>query len=75
MFEEGLFSQLLREEEDLLPDLVLLPGLEYACYHQDFAKPASMRMIGQHGGLTAMECALPLVRLAGYSSSDSDLVP
>ncbi|MEN9714415.1 MAG: hypothetical protein RLZZ164_1079 [Actinomycetota bacterium] len=75
LFEKGLFGAKLSEEPDLLPDLVVLAADGYACYHSDFAKPASLRMIGQHGGLSAAECALPLLRFGGYSSSDSDLVP
>ena len=75
MFEAGLFGTDLREDPELLPDFVVLAADGYACYHRNFAKPASLRMIGQHGGLSQTECALPLIRLGGYSSSDSDLVP
>lgn len=53
---------------ELMPDLVILAGRGRAGYHRDFAKAASMRMIGQHGGLTDEEISIPILRLAGYSS-------
>lgn len=74
MFTSGLFGPALRDEPDLLPDCVVLPAAGYACYHVGFAKATSMRMIGQHGGLSATECALPFIRLGAYCSS-SDFVP
>ncbi len=74
MFESGLFGSSLRHEPELLPDLVLLAGDGHAVYHRGLSKAASMRMIGQHGGLSPMELEVPLIRLGVYYSS-SDLVP
>jgi hypothetical protein len=30
-------------------------------YHRDFAKPKSLEMIGQHGGMTKSEWEVPLI--------------
>jgi hypothetical protein len=54
---------------NITPDLVLLAGAKRVCYHRDFAKAASLNMIGQHGGLTETEITIPILKLADYSSS------
>jgi predicted AlkP superfamily pyrophosphatase or phosphodiesterase len=74
MFDAGLLGEELRGEPDLIPDLVLLAAEGHAIYHRGLSKAASMRMVGQHGGLSSFELEIPLVRLGAYSSS-SDLVP
>ena len=73
VFELGLYGLELQEDIDLLPELFLLPADGYAVYHRELSKVTSMRMIGQHGGVSSTELDLPLVRLGAYSSSD--LVP
>lgn len=71
--EAGLFDAVLLEEDDLLPDLVVIANDGHAIYYRGISKTNSMRMIGQHGGLSDFEIDLPLIRLGAYSSSD--LVP
>ncbi|MFM6965965.1 MAG: alkaline phosphatase family protein [Rhodoluna sp.] len=45
-----------------LPDLFLISQDGYACYHRGFAKPQSLKMIGQHGGFTTTELSVPLLK-------------
>jgi hypothetical protein len=49
-----------------LPDLYLISNGNYACYHRGFAKPQSLRMIGQHGGISTSELSVPLLKFGGY---------
>ena len=70
VFAAGLFGERLREDSDLLPDMVLLPADGFALYHREFSKATSMRMVGQHGGLSKAEVEVPLLRMAAYSSSE-----
>lgn len=65
----GLYDESVKQRVAILPDLVVLAGKNRACYHRQFAKPASLAMIGQHGGITDAEISIPILRLAAYSSS------
>jgi predicted AlkP superfamily pyrophosphatase or phosphodiesterase len=47
---------------EYLPDLYLLSTGAHACYHRDFCKPQSLRMIGQHGSISQAELSVPLLR-------------
>ena len=57
------------EDHDVLPDLVILALGDIAIFHREFAKPTSLRMIGQHGSITERETKVPALRLGAYSSS------
>ena len=48
--------------EEFLPDLYLISMGSYACYHREFCKPQSFRMIGQHGAISQAELSVPLLR-------------
>jgi hypothetical protein len=65
----GLYDQEVLLLENIAPDLVVLAETRRVCYHRGFAKPASLNMIGQHGGLTAAEITVPILKLGDYSSS------
>ena len=65
----GLYESSVLNFSELLPDLVVLAATNRVCYHRAFAKPASLAMIGQHGGVSDQEIAVPILRLANYSSS------
>lgn len=62
----NLWQSKLLDEDDLLPDLVLIAIDDVAFYHREFAKPTSLKMIGQHGALSDVETRIPLIKLAGY---------
>lgn len=66
---QGLWSAAMLDDDDLLPDLVLISKRPVAVFHRGFSKAKSMAMIGHHGSLTAEETRVPLLRLGGYSSS------
>ena len=65
----GYWQQSILNDDDLLPDLVVMATSAIAIYHRDFAKASSIRMIGQHGALADEEIKLPLIGLGVYSSS------
>jgi hypothetical protein len=51
-----------------MPDLFLIANGETALYHRDFAKPKSLKMIGQHGALSDDELLVPLLKFGAYSA-------
>ncbi len=69
LVESGLYSSDIFSDRHVLPDYVVLSKPGRACYHRSFAKPASMQMIGQHGGITDQEISVPILRFGAYSSS------
>jgi len=69
LLDSGLYSEAVLKHTEILPDLVVLPKNGTASYDRRFAKPASLHMIGQHGGITEQEIAIPVLRLGDYSSS------
>ena len=60
-----LSSQISNPE--FLPDLFLIAHSDRAFYHRAYAKPQSLRMIGQHGGISSAELSVPLLKLAGFA--------
>ncbi len=66
VIEAGWYGEALPEFQSRLPDLFLLAGAKSAVYHRGFAKPKSLKMIGQHGGLSPEETAVPLLRFGQY---------
>jgi hypothetical protein len=69
LVELHYWSASILEDRDVLPDLVILALENIAIYHRGFAKPASLRVIGQHGSITEQETKVPTLRLGAYSSS------
>lgn len=65
----GLYTEDILSQAELLPDLFILAAGGWVSYHRKFAKPASLAMIGQHGGISEKEIAVPIIKLASYSSS------
>ena len=58
-------------EKTFMPDLFLLSEGKNACYHRAFAKPQSLRMIGQHGSISADELIVPLLKLGKFATRRS----
>lgn len=52
-----------------MPDVFLIAVGETALYHRDFAKPKSLKMIGQHGSISDDELFVPLLRFGGYKKN------
>jgi predicted AlkP superfamily pyrophosphatase or phosphodiesterase len=52
---------------EFLPDLFLVSSGKHACYHRGFCKPQSLRMIGQHGGISTTELSVPLLRFGCFA--------
>jgi hypothetical protein len=50
-----------------LPDLILISNASNAVYHRGFAKPQSLRMVGQHGGVSQTELSVPLLKFGAYA--------
>lgn len=61
LIEAGWYQALSPAARALAPDLVLLPKADRVIYHRGFAKPKSLEMIGQHGGMTKAEWEVPLL--------------
>jgi Type I phosphodiesterase / nucleotide pyrophosphatase len=54
--------------EQFLPDLFLISVGVAACYHRMFAKPQSLKMIGQHGGISQAELSVPLLKFGAFAN-------
>ncbi len=62
----GYFGDISPESSDTLPDLMVFARPRSALYHRGFAKPKSLQMIGQHGGISPEELMVPLVRFGAF---------
>jgi predicted AlkP superfamily pyrophosphatase or phosphodiesterase len=62
LVDAGLLGELGPQARERIPDLVLLAKGNNTLYHSDFSKPRSYRMIAHHGGLSAQELQIPLIR-------------
>lgn len=69
LVQMNYWNPLILDEVDLMPDLVILALDDIAIFHRAFAKPASLRVIGQHGSITERETKVPTMKLGAYSSS------
>ncbi|MFM6977474.1 MAG: alkaline phosphatase family protein [Micrococcales bacterium] len=69
LIDSGLYSSEVQKFSAWLPDLVVLAAPTSVCYHRSFSKQTSLAMIGQHGGISDLEIAIPILRLGAYSSS------
>ena len=45
-----------------LPEIMLLARSNYTLFHENFSKPRSVAMVAHHGGLSAIETQVPLLR-------------
>ena len=61
LVETGWYQPLSSAAQNVAPDLILLPKADRVIYHRDFAKPKSLEMIGQHGGMSKAEWEVPLL--------------
>jgi hypothetical protein len=63
LVDAGWYQPLSAAAKNLAPDLILLPKADRVIYHREFAKPKSLEMIGQHGGMSKAEWEVPLLVL------------
>ncbi len=63
LVQAGLYGEIGERAHARLPDLVLLAKGSNTLYHERFSKPRSYRMIAHHGGLSAQELQIPLIRI------------
>jgi hypothetical protein len=61
LVDAGWYQPLSAAAKNLAPDLILLPKADRVIYHREFAKPKSLEMIGQHGGMSKAEWEVPLL--------------
>jgi predicted AlkP superfamily pyrophosphatase or phosphodiesterase len=64
--ELGWLENSVRNDE-FLPDLFVISTGANACYHRGFAKPQSLRMVGQHGGVSQTELSVPLLKFGAFA--------
>lgn len=69
LVDAGYWTGAILEDIDVLPDLVVLALQDVAFFHRAFAKPSSMKVVGQHGSITERELKVPVLRFGAYSSS------
>ena len=69
LVELGYWQPSLLEEDDLLPDFVVVATSEVAIFHRKFSSAASQKMVGHHGAVSEVETKVPLLRFGTYSSS------
>lgn len=67
VIDAGWYSEVTAAASERMPDLFLIAVAECALYHRKFAKPKSLRMIGQHGALSPEELTVPLIKLGAFS--------
>lgn len=63
----GYYGAVSAESRNRMPQLFLLANAKSAIYHRKFAKAKSLKMIGQHGGVTPEELSVPLIKLGLFS--------
>ena len=70
LVEAGWFGEVQEFARDRMPDIFLVSIGEVALYHRDFAKPKSLKMIGQHGSISDQELTVPLLRFGAFAKKD-----
>jgi predicted AlkP superfamily pyrophosphatase or phosphodiesterase len=70
LVEAGWFGDVQEFARDRMPDIFLVSIGEVALYHRDFAKPKSLKMVGQHGSISDQELTVPLLRFGAFEKKD-----
>ena len=66
MITSGWYGEVYEAAEERMPDIFIIANGETAIYHRGFAKPHSLKMVGQHGAISTEELTVPLLRFAGF---------
>ena len=70
LVQAGWFGEVQEFARDRMPDIFLVSIGEVALYHRDFAKPKSLKMVGQHGSISDQELTVPLLRFGAFEKKD-----
>ena len=68
LISSGIFGGQKISTMARIPDIVVLAISKWAIYDRRFAKPQSLKMIGQHGSLNPIELEIPLLRFGAFSA-------
>jgi predicted AlkP superfamily pyrophosphatase or phosphodiesterase len=68
--DAGWYGEVTDVALDRMPDVFLISSGQTALYHRDFAKPKSLKMIGQHGSISEDELLVPILRFGAYSKKN-----
>lgn len=66
IIESGWYGEVTDKARERMPEIFLVAHGETALYHRDYAKPKSLKMIGQHGAISDDELFVPLLKLGAY---------
>ena len=67
MVEAGWYGETADFAKERMPEIFLIANGETALYHREFAKPKSLKMIGQHGSISDDELFVPLLRFGAFA--------
>jgi predicted AlkP superfamily pyrophosphatase or phosphodiesterase len=65
--QAGWLGEIVANKQ-FLPDLFVISVGATACYHRGYAKPQSLKMIGQHGGISQTELSVPLLKFGVFAN-------
>ena len=65
--DAGWYGEVNSVSQDRMPDIFIIASGQTALYHRDFAKPKSLKMIGQHGSISDDELFVPLLRFGAFA--------
>jgi len=68
--EAGWYGEVNADALERMPDVFLIASGQTALYHRDFAKPKSLKMIGQHGSISDDELYVPLLRFGAFAKGN-----
>jgi hypothetical protein len=67
LVQAGWYGETAEVARERMPDIFLIANGETALYHREFAKPKSLKMIGQHGSISDDELFVPLLRFGAFA--------
>jgi hypothetical protein len=69
VIEAGWYGETTEAARIRMPQIFVIANGETALYHRHFAKPKSLKMIGQHGSVSDDEIFVPLLKFGSYGTS------
>jgi predicted AlkP superfamily pyrophosphatase or phosphodiesterase len=68
LIDKGWFGASVSDRaRSLMPDVFVLAKTKCAFYHRNFAKPQSLKMIGQHGSVSPAELKVPMLTWGNWA--------
>ena len=68
--DAGWYGKVNADSLNRMPDIFIIASGQTALYHRDFAKPKSLKMIGQHGSISEDELFVPLLRFGAFAKKN-----